>query len=86
MELTAKLLPQMIEMHKKGNFMPMMVEALLQDDYDSFQWLGIARKSGDFKDIAKFYAHHGWKADIIESWHKTMQNSVMLYTRKRGMR
>lgn len=81
MELIAKLLPQMIEMHK-GNPNPMLDEAYKQGDYDSVGFLYCARKYKDRHQymywVAKFYMHHSWKLDAIEAWHKTMLNSVMI--------
>lgn len=76
MELTAKLLPQMIAMHK-GDVNPMIDEAYRQKDYDSIGFLYQARKTKKLYYIAKFYVLHGWSLELIESWHKTMLNSKM---------
>lgn len=78
MELTARLLPQMIAMHKDGDINPMLDEAYRQKDYDSVGFLYQARRSKNFLYVAKFYMLHGWSLDLIESWHKTMLNSKMI--------
>lgn len=45
MELTARLIPQMIELHKNGNALPMIAEAYAQKDYDSVWALEMAHKT-----------------------------------------
>lgn len=78
MELTARLLPQMIAMHRDGNINPMLDEAYKQKDYDSVGFLYQARRTKSFFYIAKFYMLHGWPLERVDSWHKAMCNSKVI--------
>lgn len=78
MELTARLIPQMIELHKNGNALPMIAEAYAQKDFDSIRMLESARQTKSFHYIEQFYLAHGWKLARVKSWHKAMLNSKVI--------
>lgn len=77
MELTAKLLPQLIELHK-WNVKPLIFEAYAQKDFDSIRMLESAQQTKSFHYIEQFYLAHGWKLARVKSWHKAMLNSKVI--------
>lgn len=74
MELTARLIPQMIELHK-WNIKPLLFEAYAQKDFEAVKILESAQQTKSFHYIEQFYLYHGWKLVRINSWHKAILNS-----------